>query len=97
MNIYIDTQLKWITTLSEALWLTCSLALNSKGVVLGVCQVTSPQFDITTSEVIAHMSPQKHILFLSEGIGLVPLGITLSCQVSTYEDMLKAVVGTQCK
>ena len=95
MNIYINSQLKRITMLGEALWLTSSLALYRKGVVLGVCQVAAPQFDVTTSEVVTHVGTQEHILFLTEGVSLIPLSITLSCQVSTYEDMLEAVVGAQ--
>ena len=86
MNIYVYTQLKWITTLCKALWLTCGLTFYSKGVVLGVCQVAAPQFDVTTSEVVTHVGTQEHILFLTEGVGLIPFGIALSTQVCTHEE-----------
>ena len=82
----INTHLQRHAAFCKIHLLARGIAAEGKAVIVGVCYVFTPKRDSQSLEVYVSMCTQQGINFLTEGVCLVPVNLTLHGGVGTDDN-----------
>ena len=89
MVFQVDTELEGIAKLGEGKRLARRATLHHEGVVLGIGEVAHPEVQLQRAEIALGVGAQGGVEVLADGVGLVPIGLSLGRKVESDGDIAK--------
>ena len=83
VEFQINTTLERIATLGKIQFLSCCCIINSKGIVISICEVLTPDTDAHLAEINITMRTHHEIHLLAVGIGIIPIMIPIALMLQT--------------
>lgn len=83
VEFQINTTLERIATLGKIQFLSCCCIINSKGIVISICEVPTPDTDAHLAEINITMRTHHEIHLLAVGIGIIPISLALRIHVQS--------------
>ncbi len=89
MVFQVDAELEGIAKLGEGERLARRATLHHEGVVLGIGEVAHPEVQLQRAEIALGVGAQGGVEVLADGVGLVPIGLSLGRKVESDGDIAK--------
>ena len=83
VEFQINTTLERIATLGKIKFLSCCCIINSKGIVISICEILTPDTDAHLAEINITMRTHHEIHLLAVGIGIIPISLALRIHVQS--------------